>query len=1063
MKWGFEYGIGGNKNGTGVYIDRLTAAGIPTCWKGTDDAGLCFQAQETGHPDSVLIYRVSTKGQEDDNDYDAPFYHLPPADAAALHYNITAAKWPPELQPSRVWQEPVNEPRAKPDLDKPNYQNMHPSDWLGHFTVEYAILANADGRKVCGPSFSPGEPGDDGKGIIDAVNQYSQPGMLRWLTYCAENPDKAALGVHEYSLALDAYENHYPWRYGRFQAAIAAADLAGIPRTFRIFVTEFGWTLNSVPVWETAVDALRKYTELVARFPQLEAAAIWSLRAGWGGISDQLAAWITANDNKEGNPFTNWIISNQYPDAAQPQPTAAEFGSTLPGETEPPDPPTPPPAPTNLLRNPSFEYGHYDLTGSIQVPNEWVFSYTEGDSNPHDVWPFVPPEVRVLPADQLPANERDVFGLDGRYTVKSFKGFGAWNGRLSQAISGLSGEYQIALRIFADLVKGYNADGSKIWADDPNGLDGKVRVLVNDTTVKPGWVSLTPGVLNEFSLAFPAQGDVNLAVEFMCPYPLDNSGLFVDDWSLRRLGDNGDDMALKAEHNINWELPRTAPGRVKRWRVIGQRRVNGQWENVPGWGAAVDIEPESGGEYRLVVSQMVEDDPGNPSPPPVVSNPLPQGALWVDVSANNKTVNLTTLKANGVQGVGIRLSNGIRKNTDTTDENGIDKMAFHYIEAAESLGMPWLGYHFSNENYDDVEQIRHFLGIAQQAIDMGYVPEMGLWIDFETPQPPVQGSPTTEARIQQQLTTLARERPSIIADYGPYTSKGWWDSKVPNAAAWVPALELKSWVAAWVADSMLVNGWPPTWWHPSNLKGFATVYYWQWTSKGGFEVGHSVDSLDLNFVGNTAVVPGTPPTLPPPDTYSTSFMRGEPGIWRVIRRADGSGEDVWELPLTGIQDVRVKNQTEGEWYEYRSDGVYRLRDTSPANDSQGNERLYTLSPGKIAPGEATVGVVYAYTNEVQFWRKSDCEPLGENSGTAVSTFCLKGVVQNYTFPETGVTVDWLYVTEQTNEIQLYAITDGRVIGWCGGGAEQENNVWSGQLAEIHYDRQIPATPPEGYC
>ena len=143
--------------------------------------------------------------------------------------------------------------------------------------------------------------------------------------------------------------------------------------------------------------------------------------------------------------------------------------------------------------------------------------------------------------------------------------------------------------------------------------------------------------------------------------------------------------------------------------------------------------------------------------------------------------------------------------------------------------------------------------------------------------------------------------------------------------------------------------------------------------------------------------------------------------------------------------------------------MYRLRDTSPPNYSQGNERLYTLSPGKIAPGEATVGVVYAYTNEVQFWRKSDCEPLGENSGTAVSTFCLKGVVQNYTFPETGVTVDWLYVTEQTNEIQLYAITDGRVIGWCGGGAEQENNVWSGQLAEIHYDRQIPATPPEGYC
>lgn len=38
-----------------------------------------------------------------------------------------------------------------------------------------------------------------------------------------------------------------------------------------------------------------------------------------------------------GNPFANWLINNQYPNAIEPQATAPEFGGTLPGETTPPD------------------------------------------------------------------------------------------------------------------------------------------------------------------------------------------------------------------------------------------------------------------------------------------------------------------------------------------------------------------------------------------------------------------------------------------------------------------------------------------------------------------------------------------------------------------------------------------------------------------------------------------------------------------------------------------------------------------------------------------------------
>lgn len=287
IAWGFEYGPGGNKTGSGSFIERLNAAGIAVCMKGTDDAGLCFEAQESGKQygvENVLIYRVSTAGQNDGFDYDVPAYELPPSEAARRHWDMTRLKWPAELDPALVWMEPINEPRGQVDNNKPCWGNLHPVAWLGLFMVEYAAIANANGFKVCGPTFNSGEPEPD---------TWQLDGMLDWLRYCAENPTKAAVSVHEYNFGMVSYDNNYPWHYGRFQAAIAAADVAGIPRTFPIFVTEWGWTLNNVPTWDTAVATLEKYSLLSARFPQLKAAAIWSLRSGWDGISDKLAAWIS--------------------------------------------------------------------------------------------------------------------------------------------------------------------------------------------------------------------------------------------------------------------------------------------------------------------------------------------------------------------------------------------------------------------------------------------------------------------------------------------------------------------------------------------------------------------------------------------------------------------------------------------------------------------------------------------------------------------------------------------------------------------------------------------------
>jgi hypothetical protein len=204
----------------------------------------------------------------------------------------------------------------------------------------------------------------------------------------------------------------------------------------------------------------------------------------------------------------------------------------------------------------------------------------------------------------------------------------------------------------------------------------------------------------------------------------------------------------------------------------------------------------------------------------------------------------------------------------------------------------------------------------------------------------------------------------------------------------------------------------------------------------------------------------------PGKVYPVDFLRADPQAWRVIRRADGSGEDIWTL-TTSDGFCRVRNERQGAWYS--ADGLIRFRDTGPKPDSQGQERLFVMTTngqpgGVIAPAQAEIGKIYRFPNHTQFYSKDGkCTPLSENSGNTESTFQLVDVTDNYTFPTTGFTVDKLYITMQTGEKQLYAIHNGRKIGWVGGGASQAGNEWGGELAELYFDRNIPQEEPNRYC
>jgi hypothetical protein len=76
--------------------------------------------------------------------------------------------------------------------------------------------------------------------------------------------------------------------WGRFEAAIAAADKAGIARTFPIFVTEFGYSPSNAPTYPAVTPDLDMYNQLAARFPQVKMTAAWTLQNGYDPVDDQV-------------------------------------------------------------------------------------------------------------------------------------------------------------------------------------------------------------------------------------------------------------------------------------------------------------------------------------------------------------------------------------------------------------------------------------------------------------------------------------------------------------------------------------------------------------------------------------------------------------------------------------------------------------------------------------------------------------------------------------------------------------------------------------------------------
>ncbi|MFN2192295.1 MAG: hypothetical protein ACK2UG_08120 [Candidatus Promineifilaceae bacterium] len=290
VKTGFHVTLPEDREVLDDWMTRLDAAGVPFFLKTVDNAEPLFKAQElmrkSGVP-HVLVYRSTGS---------VPHYELAPEAAAQHHWQTQRDLFPPELDPSLVWIETLNEP------------DRTQSEWLAKFALETARLAMADGYRWAAFGWASGEPEPE---------HWRGPAMQEFLRLAGENPGNLAIALHEYSYTKNDIADQYPYKVGRFQSLFQIVDEFGIPRP-TVLITEWGWEHADIPDVDKAIDDLKWASKLYAAYPEVKGAAIWNVGIGccFGDISEQVQEII--------NPVTDLALQKYFAVPAEKQPVNPE-------------------------------------------------------------------------------------------------------------------------------------------------------------------------------------------------------------------------------------------------------------------------------------------------------------------------------------------------------------------------------------------------------------------------------------------------------------------------------------------------------------------------------------------------------------------------------------------------------------------------------------------------------------------------------------------------------------------------------------------------------------------
>ena len=521
-KIGFHVLQGQNRQGLSDYIQALDAAGVPAVLKGASDAQYLFEAQELGKKsgvDHVLVYRDAAKVGD-------PDYSLDPVTAARLNWQQNRAVFPPELDPSIVWMETVNEPREKPE---------EWVAWLASFALEQAKLAVAEGVRYAAFSWTSGAPPGT---ATDPDANWDTPEMIAFLQYAAQHPDLIAVALHEYSFTSSGAGIGYPLLVGRFQDLFSFTDAHNIPRP-TVFITEWGWEYNDAPSIGDAMDDIAWAAWLYAAYPQVKGVALWTLGEGeqFGSIGDTVQTYL--------EPMTDYSLSNYF--IYSPGTRPVDKDSLAPGQppvtptpTATPDPnvtptvtATPTVAPTadpvSPLRNGSFEDGWETIEFGNQRPNSWQISWVQPGAPLYDSSDLATGVCECVHKlkNQLPPSEwpdgTDPLILEGEVTYKAFSASQAFGTQLSQQINGLPAgvDYRLTVPLRMHQYGEVDPFGAEagVWVNNVGDWSN-----VEDMTDRQ-WCK------HELVFEVPEDGQITIDVRVKSKYP-STKDFFMDDWRL---------------------------------------------------------------------------------------------------------------------------------------------------------------------------------------------------------------------------------------------------------------------------------------------------------------------------------------------------------------------------------------------------------------------------------------------------------------------------------------------------------------------------------------------------
>ncbi len=483
--------------GLGEMWAALEAAGVPFGVYSVNGGGLVAVDAARYSMAQTLIYRDVTY------DY-VPYHAIPTAASAAGYWAQMREALPAEVRAAkdRVWIEVFNEP----DKERPEI--------VAQWQYYLALAATADGYRFCGPGWASGTPEPD------AWRGYW---MQRYLRLCAEQPERVAITLHEYSYEATDITAGYPYLVGRYRFLFEACDALGIARP-TVFITETGWTLNDMPAeTKDAMADIAFLAEEYARHPQIKAAFLWSLIGG--GDKKMLAQRL----NGLIRPLTEYALAARFDGGPSPTPPAPE------PEPEPEEPPTA----VNLLPNGDFAGGWRDSATwpmTTQDPAGWLslWNVTSGDDYRNEFAPDQPYRVGEAihkgRAHVPVAEHGDFFAPGNEWTYKVFAAARPFWFRLktSPALELPAGRYTLAFRVFTDT---YHWRGRKVY-EEIEAHHTQTMVKVNGRTARD-WTPLKAGYEHTVLTTFGHDGGaLELAVHLRCNWGIASNNLWLKRLSL---------------------------------------------------------------------------------------------------------------------------------------------------------------------------------------------------------------------------------------------------------------------------------------------------------------------------------------------------------------------------------------------------------------------------------------------------------------------------------------------------------------------------------------------------